>query len=60
MYNCFQTLLPCICWPSDSSVDDDDDDDDDCSLEDRCRISEYLRHFIETSINLYISFIRSV
>ncbi len=58
MYNCFQMLLPCICWPSDSSVDDDDDDD--CSLEDRCRISGYLRHFIETGINLYICFIRSV
>lgn len=38
-------LLPCICWPSDSSVDDDDEHD--CSLEDRCHISGYLHHFIE-------------
>lgn len=27
MCDCFQMLLPCICWPSDSSVDDDDEHD---------------------------------
>lgn len=42
-------LLQCICWPSYISENDDDNDDEDCSLEDRRRISWYLRHFIETA-----------
>ncbi|KAJ8333572.1 hypothetical protein SKAU_G00415800 [Synaphobranchus kaupii] len=42
-----QMVLPYIRWPNES-CEDEDEDDDDVTLETKCRISGYLRQFIET------------
>ncbi|CAM4569623.1 unnamed protein product [Leuciscus chuanchicus] len=39
-------IMQHITWPHE---EDDDDDDDDYSLDTKCRISGYLRHFIENA-----------
>ncbi|RXN24152.1 G2 M phase-specific E3 ubiquitin- ligase-like protein [Labeo rohita] len=41
---CPQTILNNIAWPAE---EEDDDDEDTYSLPVKCRIAEYLRHFIE-------------
>lgn len=55
----FQMILECITWPSsitvifDSHEDQEKDDDDECCEADVCRVSNYLRKFIENGLCQY-------
>ncbi|MED6240529.1 hypothetical protein ATANTOWER_022742 [Ataeniobius toweri] len=42
-----ESILDRISWPT--MTDDDEDDDDDCSVEDKSRVTGYLRQFIQNA-----------
>ncbi|KAG9262440.1 hypothetical protein AMEX_G24214 [Astyanax mexicanus] len=44
-----ESILNCISWPTITEDDDDDDDDNSCSVEDKSRVTGYLRQFIENA-----------